>query len=227
MSQQNYAVQKFGGYVDKLILKKRLEMYKIFLDEFSEINCNNILDVGVTAEKNAASANFFEKNCEEKNKIIALSNQDATFLEKIYPGLKFQLGDAKNLPFYNNSIDVVFSSAVIEHVGSFAEQTKMIKECVRVCKKGVFMTTPNRWFPIDPHTSIPFIHWFPKKLHRHILTLFGLKFYAQEENLNFLDQNTITKICKNLNIKNISIKKVKTFCFVSNLILIIRKQVNE
>ena len=214
MSQHNYASQKPSSYVDKLVLKKRLEMYKVFLREFPENNCDRVLDVGVTAEKNAISANFFEENFPHKEKIIALSNQNAIFLEKVYPGLKFQLGDAKNLIFDDDSIDVVFSSAVIEHVGSLSEQTKMIKECFRVCKNGVFITTPNRWYPIYPHT---------KKFHRKILKTLGLKFFSLEENLNLLKYKDIVFICKKLNIKNFEIKKLKTFGFVSNLILIIKK----
>ncbi|EKD70824.1 MAG: hypothetical protein ACD_46C00383G0002 [uncultured bacterium] len=223
MSQQNYALQKPGSYVDKLILKKRMEMFDLFLKEFPIDACNNVLDVGVTAEKSAISANFFEENFRDKNKITALSNQNASFLEETYPGLQFKLGDAKKLPFDDKSIDVVFSSAVIEHVGSLAEQSKMITECVRVSKKGVFITTPNRWYPIDPHTSFPLIHWLPKKTHRKILKRIGLEFYALEENLNLLDTKTIYNICENKGIKNACIKKIKTFGFTSNLIIIIKK----
>ena len=137
--------------------------------------------------------------------------------------LKFQLGDAKCLPFSNTSIDVIFSSAVIEHVGSLSDQVKMIGECFRVCKKGVFLTTPNRWFPIDPHTLIPLIHWLPKNYHRKVLKKLGFIFYSQEKNLNLLHTKAFHKMCRDIGITNYSIKKVRTFGFISNLILIIRK----
>ena len=25
----------------------------------------------------------------------------------------------------------------------------------------VFVTTPNRWFPLEVHTLLPFVHWLP------------------------------------------------------------------
>ena len=28
------------------------------------------------------------------------------------------------------------------------------------------MTTPNRWFPLDPHTLLPFAHWLPPGARR-------------------------------------------------------------
>jgi hypothetical protein len=31
----------------------------------------------------------------------------------------------------------------------------------------VFLTTPNRWFPIEVHTRLPFVHWLPEAVaHR-------------------------------------------------------------
>ncbi|MDR1740563.1 MAG: class I SAM-dependent methyltransferase, partial [Synergistaceae bacterium] len=51
-------------------------------------------------------------------------------------------------PFKDGEFDLVFSSAVIEHVGSFERQTRFISEAARVSGRYVFITTPNRWFPV-------------------------------------------------------------------------------
>jgi ubiquinone/menaquinone biosynthesis C-methylase UbiE len=223
MSSQIYNLLKPGNFIDNLSLKKRLNMFELFMEKFPEGSWQNVLDVGVTADKAAISSNYFEKYYPFKEKIIALSNQDAAFLEEIYPGLTFKQGDAKQLPFADNSIDIVFSSAVIEHVGSSANQKKMLAECIRVAKKGVFITTPNRWHPIEVHTILPLIHWLPKHLHRKLLRLIGLKFYSQEENLNLLDSQTLSSFCHQLGATDFMIKSIKTSGFTSNLLLIIKK----
>ncbi len=75
--------------------------------------------------------------------------------------VKVVRGDARNLEFPDKSVDWVFSNAVIEHVGDLAEQQRMASEVRRVARKGYFITTPNRWFPIDPHTYLPVSHWLP------------------------------------------------------------------
>ena len=37
----------------------------------------------------------------------------------------------------------------------------VIQDPVHVARHGVFVTTPNRLFPVDPHTLLPFVHWLP------------------------------------------------------------------
>jgi SAM-dependent methyltransferase len=66
--------------------------------------------------------------------------------------------DGRRLPFADNSFDVVFSNAVIEHVGSFEDQLRFVNEHKRVGRHWV-ITTPNRWFPIESHTNVLFRHW--------------------------------------------------------------------
>ena len=117
----------------------------------------------------------------------------------------------------------MYSSATLEHVGSFENQIKFVKEAYRLSNKITFITTPNRFYPIDFHTKLPFIHWFPKKFHRFLLNLLGLSFYAKESNLNLLDIKTIKKILNILQIKNYKIIRYKFLFFNSNIIIILNK----
>ncbi len=55
------------------------------------------------------------------------------------------------LPFDDDSFDLVYSNAVIEHVGQEPEQRQFAAEHARVGKHWI-LTTPNRLFPIESHT---------------------------------------------------------------------------
>ena len=37
----------------------------------------------------------------------------------------------------------------------------------------VFVSTPNAWFPVDPHTLLPFVHWLPRRIRHPILRATG------------------------------------------------------
>jgi ubiquinone/menaquinone biosynthesis C-methylase UbiE len=127
------------------------------------------------------------------------------------------------MPFENNTFDLVFSSAVIEHVGSNINQSKFISECYRVAKKYIFITTPNRYYPIELHTAIPLIHWLPKNIHRKILKIIGKDFFAEEANLNLMAKNDLKKICNENGIKKYKILTAYFLGFPSNLLLMIEK----
>ena len=145
------------------------------------------------------------------------------FKKKISHVKKFIKGDGKKTDFEKDSFDIVFTSATIEHVGSYNNQINFIRECVRVSKNYVFITTPNKYYSLDFHTKIPLIHWLPKKIHRKILKLLGLNFYSLEKNLNLLSKNDIQNILKILKIDNYKILKMNFLLLCSNLILIIKK----
>ena len=63
-------------------------------------------------------------------------------------------------------------------------QLGFLRELLRVAKKGVMFTTPNRNHPIEPHTGLPFIHYLPQKAHHTIYSLLGKEMYASVDNLN-------------------------------------------
>lgn len=135
-----------------------------------------------------------------------------------WPGLKFVHGDARKMPFTDKSFDFVFSSAVIEHVGSRDRQRMFLRECVRVARKCVFITTPNRWFPMEMHTLLPFLHWLPTLWHRRLIQLLGFEELAKEENLNLLDELALRKMLADIGVESFVIRKMRFLGFPSNLL---------
>lgn len=81
------------------------------------------------------------------------------------------IGDGCSLPLAAKSFDWVFSNAVIEHVGGWDRQKLFADEIRRVARKGYFITTPNRHFPIEPHTYLPFYQFLPPAVQRQIIGL--------------------------------------------------------
>ncbi len=125
-----------------------------------------ILDVGGTQE-------FWEvmgfTNTPHK---IVLLNLSATRVR--HPNFVSLAGDARRLDgFTDQSVDVVFSNSVIEHLGTYASQQQMAAEIRRVGKK-YFVQTPNYYFPVEPHFLCPFFHWLPFWARTWLIRKFSL-----------------------------------------------------
>jgi hypothetical protein len=117
--------------------------------------------------------------------------------------------------------DLVISSAVIEHVGNFKNQTNKVRNMIQLSKKYVIITTPNRFFPVEVHTKLPLIHWLPKKMFRKILLSLRMDYFACEKNLNLLDISELKKILDTFS-REISYKiyNIRFLGFVSNFLVI-------
>jgi hypothetical protein len=70
---------------------------------------------------------------------------------------------------------------VVEHVGDVERQRQFVSEALRVGRR-VFVTTPNRWFPIEVHTRLPLVHWLPKEQADRAYELTG-KGWARDNHL--------------------------------------------
>ena len=207
----------------KITLKARNEFFNLFLVNNNYSKDKSIIDIGSTPSLEREQ-NIFLENIKDNQNVTCLSNQDCRILKKKYKNIKnILIGNAKNTMLENDSFDIVHSNATIEHVGSFENQVSFVKEMFRISNESIFIQTPNRFYPLDFHTILPFIHWLPKKIHRKILKFINLDFYSKEENLNLLSIKDLKKICKILNVKKYKIIEHKLFFLTSNLILIIYK----
>jgi Methyltransferase domain len=77
-------------------------------------------------------------------------------------------GDATALPFADNAFDIAFSNSVIEHVGTWEGQQAFAREARRVARN-LWIQTPARSFPIEPHLLAPYIQYLPKKMQHSIV----------------------------------------------------------
>lgn len=121
-----------------------------------------VLDVGAEVDPSGAEGLQFIDFYPWKNRISAINLSPAhiSSIKRLYPEVEAVIGDACELPWPDNYFDVVYSNAVIEHLGSLERQQKMAAEIMRVGKRW-FVTTPNRWYPFEFHLRLPFVTWLP------------------------------------------------------------------
>jgi hypothetical protein len=183
-----------GSLPVRVATYQRRKMFERFLQRFDLPDPEmTLLDVGVTSDRALESSNYLEAWYPLKDRITAVGIDNAQFLELVYPGMRFLQANALDLPLDDRSYDVVHSSAVIEHVGCFDNQVRMIAECARVARRGLFLTTPNRWFPVEFHTVLPLVHWLPKATFRSLLRAIGKDFFAEEANLNLMSRSELLR----------------------------------
>jgi methyltransferase family protein len=162
--------------------RNRTNRFRRFLEVAQPTASATVLDVGVT-NSTWRSGNFFESNYPWPTNITAVAIEDMPAFRGAFPEVRLVIADGRSLPFADDEFDIGFSNAVVEHVGSREQQRQFIAELVRTCRF-VYVSTPNAWFPIDPHTLLPFVHWLPRPLRHPILRASGNGRWASQAALN-------------------------------------------
>lgn len=201
--------------------KVRKNIFNVFMEVMPITSQTKVLDVGVTPDQSLPEFNFFEQWYPYKNQITATSFEDASNLEEQYSGLRFIQTSQTGLPFEDNAFDIVFCSAVVEHVGDSHQQRLFIAELLRVAPH-FFITTPNRSFPMEFHTFLPFFHWLPQPVYQAILRRIGLTFWAKTENLNLLTIRSFLKLFPAE--VQLSVYRQRLFGMTSNLVIYGKKE---
>ena len=219
------------GLTSRMALHARRGMYARFVTLAGTEPGRRLLDLGVTPDTSLPDSNFLERWYPHCTDITMASVEDCTALEAVFPGAQFvRLQPDQALPFPDAYFDVGFCSAVLEHVGGSAQQRFIVQELLRTCCS-VFLTTPDRAFPIEVHTFLPVLHWLPKRLHRRLLEWLGRSFWAAEANLNLLTRRELAQLVAvalqaTSRSASWSISRHRFLGFPSNLILWIPAEVS-
>jgi SAM-dependent methyltransferase len=152
----------------RVSLRSRERKLRLFLDLYGPGPGTTVVDVGVTDAPFGAgsSDNFFEARYPWPERVTAVGHTELDRFAAAFPLVTTVRADGRDLPFEDGAFDLGFSNAVVEHVGGGrAGQRRFVSELCRVAGH-VFVATPNRWFPLDPHTLLPFAHWLPPGARR-------------------------------------------------------------
>ncbi len=147
----------------RISLRSRERKLRLFLELFDPGPETSVVDVGVTdaAFGAGSSDNFFEALYPWPERVTAVGPTGLDRFAAAFPAVTVVRADGRELPFPDHEFELGFSNAVVEHVAGGREgQRRFIAELCRVAGR-VFVTTPNRLFPVDPHSLLPFVHWLP------------------------------------------------------------------
>lgn len=96
------------------------------------------------------------------------------------------LDESGHLPFPDGYFDIVHCSSVLEHVtipksevwdvrsgrdfkaASYQAQAAFAREIIRVGRQ-YYVQTPDRWFPVESHSWLPFVGFIPRRLQIPVL----------------------------------------------------------
>lgn len=118
--------------------------FKALVDCFKELPMDfvlgkpSLLDIG-------ASGGYYSEVLKTERFPVDYTGMDFSktfkqFAEQLYPGIRFDVGDARHLPYSARQFDIVLSGAVLMHVFEYEEA---IKEAIRVSNRYVlFHRTP-------------------------------------------------------------------------------------
>ena len=110
---------------------------------------------------------------------------DINFYEFEQKNVRFQIADAANLPFADQSFDLVVSIGLLEHIEPMEKLCSVIQEFERVGRHQASVVPSISTF-LEPHTGQLF---FPFRLHKKLFS----KQTAYPLHLNYFTEHTWTK----------------------------------
>ena len=188
-----YEVATPHSLAERVMIRARDRMYKDFMRICSPKPEDTIVDVGAS-DVITGAANMLERRYPHPECITAVGLGTAREFRAAFPLVAYrQIVANEPLPFPDKSFDIATSNAVLEHVGSAVNQRRFVSELMRVAHK-LFITVPHRFFPVEHHTGIPFLHWTDSGFAL-ACRLLGKDDWCRPENLILMSRRRLQAAC--------------------------------
>ncbi len=202
---------------ERLVIAARDRIYKDFLEFCTPRQGEAILDVGVSDVVTDA-ANMLERLYPHPRDITAVGLGEGHGFRQAYPQVAYrQIRPHARLPFEDRSFRFATANAVLEHVGSRADQRRFVTELHRVAEE-VFVTVPNRFFPVEHHTAIPLAHFWDRSF-RTACRVLNKQEWAREENLILMRWSGLAELAPKVAGATVGYTGLRLGPFSSNLFL--------
>jgi hypothetical protein len=189
MDEKYYQAMPPRSLGERLTIAARDRIYADFIRLCRPASDEAILDVGVSDVVNDA-ANLLERKYPHPGRITAVGLGAGTDFCAAFPAVAYRrIAANQPLPFADKSFAIATSNAVLEHVGSTANQAFFIAELMRVAAR-VFVTVPHRFFPVEHHTAIPLLHYRDASF-AVACRLLGKAEWADEANLILMSKDRL------------------------------------
>lgn len=153
-----FGIYQFYNWLQPGFRRQRIEL---FLKLLQPTAATRILDVG-------GFGYDWNGVVPVESQITLLNLYHPTDKQPLPPRFVQEIGNGCALQHADQSFDIAYSNSVIEHLTTWENQKKFAAEIRRVGRQ-VFVQTPNRWFPIEPHFVTIFVHFLPASLAKKLL----------------------------------------------------------
>jgi SAM-dependent methyltransferase len=153
--------------------KSREKRHRLFMELLRPTESTRILNVGATGA-NIGLPEQLEYWYPHPECVTGggLSYEEAVDYRASFPAVTPVVFDGCALPFANQSFDIVYSNAVLEHLPGPEFVARFAGEVQRV-GKGWFVSTPNFWYPIDPHYHLPLVQFLSQGVQQRLVKKLG------------------------------------------------------
>jgi hypothetical protein len=193
LDHKYYQVVPSNGVAEKLLITARKRIFSDIIRQMRPTPSDRIVDVGVSDVINDG-ANVLERIYPYQRNITACGLGEGREFQAAFPEVDYirLIKPNARLPFDDNCFDIAVSNAVLEHVGSFENQVFFVSELCRIAQR-VFLSVPNRFFPIEHHTALPLVH-YADGLFRIACRIANKSEWAQDENLILMTRKRLWRL---------------------------------